>query len=106
MAEWMPSQATTASARSTTGVPAGSARGPGTPLSGRAHPGVVLADGGAAVTGHQRVGPQPLPHRGRQHRLQIAAVDGELRPLVTGGGAGRFGVDVLGETGEEQRLLG
>src|SRR5688572_31875162 len=53
----------------------------------------------------QAIGPQARPHGVDQDGLQIAAVDGELRPLVTGGAAERLAVDELAVAVEEGRLL-
>ena len=40
-------------------------------------------------------------HRLKQHGLQIAAMDGELRPVIAGGAARRFPINQLSEAIEE-----
>ena len=64
--------------------------------------GAIDADAGMA--GDDAVGAEALPHRGEQHRLQVGAVDRELRRVVAGPASGGLAVDELAEAVEERRL--
>ena len=65
----------------------------------------VLLDAGAGPAGQDALVADALPRRVEQHRLQIAAVDRELRMRVAGMAAERLGIDQLAEAVEERRLL-
>jgi hypothetical protein len=57
------------------------------------------------VAADHAVGAQPLAHRIQQHRVQVAAMDRVLRPVVARGGARRFAEHQLAVGVEEHRLL-
>jgi hypothetical protein len=64
--------------------------------------GVVDRDAGAA--GDDAIGADPSAHGFEQDRLQVGAVDRQLRRVVAGPAPGRLAVDVLAEAVEERRL--
>src|SRR4029079_18581895 len=53
----------------------------------------------------QALGADARLHRVHQHNLQVAAMDGELRPLIAGELAERLAIDELAEAMEEGRIL-
>ena len=61
-------------------------------------------DGDAGVAGDDAIGADPLAHGVEQDRLQVGAVDRQLRRVVAGPASGRLAVDVLAEAVEERRL--
>ena len=63
-------------------------------------------DADAGVAGDHAIGAESLAHRREQHRLKVAAMDRELRHVVTGPAAGRLGIDELSEAVEERRFTG
>jgi hypothetical protein len=65
----------------------------------------VLRHAGAAVVADDAVRAQALERLFEQHRLQVAAVDRELRPVVARMFARCFLEDQLAVLGEEDRLL-
>ena len=58
----------------------------------------------ARAAGDDAIGADPVAHGVEQHRLQVAAVNRELRRVVAGPAPGRLAVDVLAEAIEERRL--
>ena len=86
-----------AAARVGSGAPRGSRKRARTAAAG-----VVDADAG--VAGDDAIAAEPLAHRREQHRLQVAAVDRELRRVVAGPASARLDVDQLAEAVEEGRL--
>ena len=96
----MPSQPTaTAASTSGSGVPSASRKRRRT----RRRPPL---DADAGVARDHAVGTEALAHRREQHRLQVAAMDRELRHVVAGEAPSRLGVDELAEAIEERRLAG
>lgn len=65
----------------------------------------ILFDAGAAVAALHAVGAQALQGFVQQHRLQVAAVDRVLRPVVARVLAGGLAEHQLAVLGEEDRLL-
>ncbi len=95
----MPSQAT-ATLPST-----GSSASPVRPAQAQPHAIVaerIDADAGVAEDDPLRA--DPLAGRGEQDRLQVGAVDRELRHVVTGPATRGLAVDVLAEAVEERRF--
>ena len=60
--------------------------------------GPIILDAGASPASDYLVCPGPLYERVKQNHLQVAAMNGELRHVVTGETAGRLAVNELAET--------
>src|SRR5581483_5839490 len=65
---------------------------------------LILLDAAAFPAGTDRLRAEPRAHRLQQHELQIAAMDRELRPVITGVTARRLPINELAEAVEENRL--
>src|SRR6267143_6443750 len=64
----------------------------------------VLLEPDAFPSGQDAIVAEPPADRLEQHPLQVAAVDGELRPFVSGGAPERLPIDELPEAVEEHGL--
>ena len=73
--------------------------GPRATVEAGDRPGPPLVDLDQAVPEVEVVGAEPVDERVQQHLLEDAAVDGELRPRIAGGGAPRFLPDLLAPPG-------
>ena len=67
---------------------------------------LALGIGAEAVAGMDARFAEPRPHRLVDHRLQAAAVDGELRHVVAGVDAARLAPDLLAEAVGVEQLVG
>src|SRR5262249_40359005 len=67
---------------------------------------LVLAEGAQAMAGLDMRFAQARPHRLVDHRLQAAAMDGELRHVVAGIDAARLAPDLLAEAVGVDELVG
>jgi hypothetical protein len=59
-----------------------------------------------SVAGDEIFRPEPLAHRGEQHLVQVAAMDGKMRPLVSGRASPRLAIDQLAVARKEGIVLG
>src|SRR5579883_2123449 len=66
---------------------------------------LLLRDAGTLPSQHQPLAPRLAAESVEQHRLEIASVNRDLRPVVSGAAAEFFRVDVLAEAVEERGLL-
>src|SRR4029077_1159589 len=67
----------------------------------RGDAGVALLHADAAVAGDETFRAQPLAHGVEQHLVQVAAMNGEMRPAMPGGEPPRLAIDELAVAGEE-----
>src|SRR5262245_2485591 len=66
---------------------------------------VALLDADATVSGDEAFRAQSLAHRVEQHLVEVAAMDGEMRPAMPGGEPPRLAVDELAVAGKEGIVL-